>query len=71
MLCLATDWCCNRYLIAQVSFVFYRTLWSMQDYFRNPNQISNDTHWKKMEGKRGLEGEWSPVEDLISAPLPF
>jgi len=43
----------------------------MQDYFRNPNQISNDTHWKKMEGKRGLEGEWSPVEDLISAPLPF
>lgn len=33
----------------EVTFIFYRTLWSIQDYFRNPNQISNDTHWKKME----------------------
>ncbi|XP_063674666.1 THO complex subunit 1-like [Bolinopsis microptera] len=33
----------------EVTFLFYQTLWSIQDYFRNPNQISNDAHWKKME----------------------
>lgn len=33
----------------EITFLFYRTLWSIQDYFRNPNQISNDTNWKKME----------------------
>lgn len=34
---------------SEVSFLFYQTLWGMQDYFRNPNQISSDVQWKKME----------------------